>query len=431
MPFDINACRWLPDEAQHDFIKPRTGSVPILRPDQISNNFRTILRLNRATDCNSTIGIPDFSPTYSAKKNFYTDDKIVERVFGLKKQYLYKTYNPTLAPNFTVNVRDNNTKRCRFSNCNYTVPIDLFNLFYDSTTVEANIQHIFIIIDKDAVAAINLLKLIPLNTHGIQAEINIHVLHSNMTLADSADKPSPDAKSWSETPILVNNIKIWSWYYDQQITVSRDDPIFMSNYDVTTFLTQVPPNNYRVGHSKWETYQSWNLPGQPGQPAPAGVIIRDCENSNNVKNTSIIFASNASNDRKNLALHEKLSGDYFQMWFAKNFPKNIANYLQKNSNGTAPTLNDFKDTDFKLKGKSSNIPNIPGQAPAPFPTPLLPVAGVAIDDPTRNAIEKWYKDRTYFMSGDWPATSGSVYNEINTYFGITSKTLFFRTIIRD
>ena len=103
----------------------------------------------------------------------------------------------------------------------------------------------------------------------------------------------------------------------------------------------------------------------------------------------------------------KRFGDYGQIHFAKMFP------IWMSVGDLSGSVTELWGTSewLKIGGYSSftsmNIEN----------THTLPPAG--------NDKIEWYRQRTWFFSGDWPAFYWSIYNRINTCMHISGKGAFF------
>jgi hypothetical protein len=355
-------CIFVPTEVQHDFIKARPDSIPIPRNEQINSTFRAMLSENHI--CNR---FPDFIRKNAKPPNFYNDNEIVEYVFNKTKKKLEE---------ITVNQKlDIKTTTDNKQSTDYT------SIKIDPDTMPGidgifGGGPIFLVIDVDSTGAID--KIIQFASNAV----DIHILHNVSTIADMATKPYPNAPKWAQRA----NARITSWFFNSQLEIQANDPLFMSKYEVTTFVQ----NPYTPD---WKTTQTWRLPGS----APLySFNVFDCREMNNVKNNSIRYSTAGDNRTKNECFQRKRSGDYFQIWFAKNFPEKKV----------ADTTGIWSTDKFEPRGK-----NYAG--PFEFPEPPA--------DNTDEEKIQWYRDRTYFMSGDWPATSYAVFNNVNTYFGLANK----------
>jgi len=260
---------------------------------------------------------------------------------------------------------DNNRTESQFANATlkkYNKPYNntLFNLF------ETDHTDLFFIIDTGD----NFIQVLKgLNPDGPRSR-NLHIIHSVLTLADSAPKTKPDSKNYKN-----NNEKVhlYSWYYKQPITIFENDSLFMSSFRVENKIQSIG----------WQVQQNWTLSGR------GNVYFTLDAKKNNTKplvqtylSKYLTSAITNGNDDTTLAtslnMQKKRSGDYFQIWIAKEFPKRMS---ENNGNGVDD---------------------------------LVYVRGPNKLKPPKDSDSEYYRKRTYFVTGDWPAFSYSIYNKVNT-----------------
>lgn len=364
----VERCIFVPTEVQHDFIKARPGSIAIPRNEQIKPEFREMLSLNHKCD-----NFPELIRKNAKPPNFYNDNEIVEYVFNKTKRELEKITGKYKFPVKTTTSKNYEIMYTARKIVDPMPQLDIDGIF--------NYGPIFLVIDVDSTGALD--KIIQFAS----ANVNIHILHNVFTIADMATKPYPNAPKWAQPS--SKGAKITSWFFNSNLKIPANSPLFMSNYSITTFAQN--PIGGQGYTPDWKTTQTWKL---PNSDPPHSFNVFDCREMNNVKNNSIRYRTAGDDRTKNECFQRKRSGDYFQIWFAKNFPKNKVN----------DTTGIWSNDKFELRGK-----NYAG--PVTFPEP----------PPEVEDEEQWYRNRTYFMSGDWPATSYAVFNKVNTYFGLANK----------
>ena len=279
--------------------------------------------------------------------NLFDDFAIVEKISGLKFEKIKKNdwtnlqYNPiTLTGNVSGNLKK------------YHKPYNnsLFKLFPD------NINDLFFIIDTGD----NLIQLLKGFTPS--KPINIHVIHSVLTLADSAPKTLPDSSNYNSNNTSVN---LFSWYYSIPILIPQNDQLFMSSFNI----------NNQINGTGWKIRQDWkngeDLLYQPldAKKENTKIVVRAYLKTH-IDKKDIGSNSNSINDSLNI--QKKRSGDYFQIWIANKFPK-YAKYTQNNF--------------VHVRGPSKEFPYIQN--------------------------EEQCRKQTYFITGDWPAFAAAIYNKVN------------------
>ena len=310
-------------------------------------------------------------------------------------------------------------RMCKFKmNVDKTFNDTLWNIFNPST-MALNNENIFFIIDTGSVLLRYLTK-----TKGPKllkpAQINLHVITSVANIADSSSFTAPDAKEWTNEQYVDydNQVKIYSWWYGQAMIVNNNN-YFMSKYNINT----------RAIGPTWEAAQTWIDPALPALPVvpvyetlnahidnskPKAIksinklapFFNPHKPTNNAAN-SFLFPDDVpimkvKKQELNLAFQKKRSGDYFQIISAKNFPTNAS---------TPPATN------FQLKRRNS-IRNTSGTISEPTTLPIVWPPPPPPGAPPGNIA--YYKRRTYFVTGDWPAFCYAIYLKINCIMVNTS-----------
>ena len=291
---------------------------------------------------------------------------------------------------------------CKIKGINKPYDNTLFNLFKDDN--DRLFDDIFFVIDTGDNLRDTLVGLTP------PKNINIHHIHSNATLADSAPKTRPDSKKYSKNNA---NVKLYSWYYNNNLTTSNQDKILISSFNVenikkpqswdieqkwtTTFIQDVSQYKNRVDNAKKENNKN---------------VIKAYLETYVIPNTSSEF-SIKSKIHSSYFIQRKRSGDYFQIWFAFNLPNLISSSWRFNLAKRSPNAKD----DVADATAAAAAFNVPGD--------IFQVYGKI----KYNPIE--FKKRLFFVTGDWPAVCWAVLNKINTIMvfkhpSITEKSCIYK-----
>jgi len=354
-------CDFIITEINHDLnsarAKPKITNELLKTP-----NFRMIASLNLDSVCKDK-NIP----------NFFNDEKIVEQIMGISKKDLQMM--PDGNNSIRVKTKENRPTdiiQTTKLNRSRSLTTDYINLFEQ--------DHVFLVIDTDNAHIVqNLIKYFNAQPTGPFPQI--HIIHSVLTLADSAPKTKPDDGNYINKTGRQQQIDVNSWYYTQEIDIPTEDPLFMSRYTV---------KNKLVTGSNWDVQQQWILPEtQQLQQNKQDFFSLNAKKDNNVPAvTERIGKNNFDSPRitepnkkeVNLCIQRKRSGDYLQIWMADNLPRILS-------------ANNF-DISHMLHVRPTGKVRI-------FPA---------------GNTRQWYKDRTYFVTGDYPAFCYAVYNKINCYF---------------
>ena len=198
----------------------------------------------------------------------------------------------------------------------------------------------------------------------------LHIIHNVFTLGDSARKGLPENKKFE---CNRNRVHIYSWLHGRYPIVNPNDNLFMTHYEIRSKILpnyKVQQNWYYNDQNIYQTYDS-----------------KKDNNNSSVKNEISRTLSQPRiygdqfDDKINLAIQKKRSGDYFQIWFARRFPRFAAN----------------DNMNFAICYQTRGKPTIN------FPYP-----------PQGENPTTWFRERTFFVTGDWPAFSYSLYNRINS-----------------
>lgn len=242
----------------------------------------------------------------------------------------------------------------------------------------------------------------------------INVINSPTTLGDPSPTADPGAPSFSidkrlppstlnsNTCFIPGGVQaelnacplIFTWYYNnKQISLPRN-PLMMSAYEIVMQPSN-PPQAWRM-RQDWtggmEPLRGDSVPNAAKENAvPAlkkymitnGIVPSDGNDSNSITNDQRAVAS--------FLVQRKRSGDYLQIETAYEFPALAAKSANDNSTYSL-VLGPFNSNKNATLAGSGNLKT--GQ-------PIL----------TRNT--QWYRNRTYFVTGDWPAFCYATYNRIN------------------
>lgn len=246
----------------------------------------------------------------------------------------------------------------------------------------------------------------------------INIINTATTLGDGAPCTKPNAKAYDINRILkqsgggvVPNSSdqiipsgqmgvplIYSWYYSKSEISNHYNTFMMSKYEIVTAAATDPKISYTQ-------QQFWNISG----PNP-GINLEDANKRNRIpgivselKDMNLIpnktggqadnlLPTNCGN--VNLFLQRKRSGDYLQIKSTYDFPRHAV---------------ENKDNSYIYQLKKG-----PSYAESNTHTRLHKAGSLkdrVIEGDWKN--EDWYKKRTYFVTGDWPAFCYATYNKIN------------------
>jgi len=240
----------------------------------------------------------------------------------------------------------------------------LFNLVNDHSQVDDDEWiDIFFIIDTGDNLVKALKSMIP------RRKYRFHIIHSVFSLGDSARKTLPNSSSYN---CYNPNVRLYSWLFSEYPKVNPRDSIFMTSYTIKCSILSQPG---------FKVYQRWEIDDEEDGTTTVEHETWDSKKDHNNTNVKAEISRQFSvNDRDNhLSIQKKRSGDHFQIWFARRFPRYMSSRynmdLQYASHAIPPDfLNNLQE------GKST----------------------------------KYFHEKTYFLTGDWPAFSYSLYNKINT-----------------
>lgn len=385
--FDNLPCSILQTEINHDLRAALTQGNQ--KDDIESPEFNKNVAKNKAGECKNHQ--PDRTGPRQGFYSFHEDLEFLERITdktvdGLKA-YTTPVDIPITSRSVTINQANNGylhtevnpTARVIFKSKNDRNTFDntLFELFgniqpvNDENTVnDENIQpvndenrwiDIFFVIDTGD-NLVQLLKgLTPNPEH--RRKYRFHIIHSVYTLGDSAWKTLPNGSKYKcRNP----NVHIYSWLFTDNPSINPLDPIFMTSYKIKCTILQ-----------DWKVDQFWSWHGQ------GAYNTQDSKKDNNKKKVIEEMKSrHVKHEDNHLSIQKKRSGDYFQIKFAKKLPRYMNN--QRNldlqvSNNEGAKLFSNKDDLYSL--------------------------GYTLAQ---------YRDRTFFITGDWPAFSYALFNKINS-----------------
>ena len=366
---DFSRCNFVNTEINHDLNPPIKESLSN-QPD-----FKKIVALNLDKG-------PNGCDKYTFTNNILNDNNIVKNITGHDITY-WSTILENKDINFTPlikNAPDSKTKSSqipsktpakimRISRPNYDK--NLLNLFKQTTSTTAP-DNIFFIIDTGDDLIDKLKKTKPTKN------TNLHVIHSMVTIADSAPKTKPDSNKYLSTG---NKIFSHSWYYNVPFTIKENNTLLMSRYYIT--------NNCGLS---WKIKQKWNLGGPTGTNTYS---TNDAHMDNNrtaikIQLDPLLNKKKSLTDKEkitmNINFQKKRSGDYLQIQAAQMMPAILAKASTPGKHFTY------------VRGSSSSPPKIIG---------------------LNN--QNYYYSRTYFITGDWPAMSYAIYNKVNCIMIVRNK----------
>ena len=248
----------------------------------------------------------------------------------------------------------------------------------------------------------------------------INIINSATTLGDGAPCTKPNAPAFNINKMLklpngtvvprsnddiipggeMGVPLIYSWYYSKSEISNPNNTFMMSNYEIVTAAATTST----IGYTQ---QQFWNIPHPH-----SGITLEDANKRNRIpgivtelKQQNLIpnktsgkaeNLTSANCEKVNLFLQRKRSGDYLQIKSTYDFPRHAV---------------ENKDYSYIYQLKKG-----PSHAESNTNTRLHKAGSlkdIDIEGATDWKNEEWYKKRTYFVTGDWPAFCYATYNKIN------------------
>ena len=223
---------------------------------------------------------------------------------------------------------------------------------------------------------------------------NIYQIHSPITLADSGCKGKPDSKNYETRN--SKGVRLFS-YFDLNnfdLRSGTNDPAFPTSFNVNTRL-----NTVKLG---WNVQQNWSFPNGAAQ-----VITKDNPHKeNNNRNVKEEIKNAQSNVNIAFAATRKRSGDQGAISYAKKFPEIVTNRPEQIIYVRGPQEGNFGRNDLSVDQSNQAADDWAQTAAAA-------VGQGGNDEEILSQKKQWYKERTYFLTGDWPAWEWSTMNKTN------------------
>ena len=237
---------------------------------------------------------------------------------------------------------------------------------------------------------------------------NINVIHSPITMGDSASKTKPHGPIYDKLykkKKINNPCTLFSWLCTSNITI--DTPTQGGDIPKEDFMTEFRIEANYLSASPY-TYQNWKLteggnyvtkynttnPHKENNKPTVQKWLRANAELDKIKENNDSDPIPDENKMKEISLNvqKKRSGDHLQILFAKY----IENFIHPVPNRVAVMRPSVYQTEPKLKELYQN------------------------DDVTTGTLA-WnfinqtdYKSNTFFITGDWPACAFAIYNKVNT-----------------
>jgi hypothetical protein len=375
---NYSKCEFIPTEVNHDLhgVVGKKLNFDYQRDGLMTTNLDN----TRLTGC-SDPGIMFDTRRQMSKKNVnvYDDYETTEMIIGLSpdgfkeldepqdnNHIITMTISPLIKPETNVNnisIRNTGGAICKKLTKQYYS--NFYRLFDDIIVDNTGEGNIYLVIDTGD----DLVKKLGQSLQGQEEfNYNIHVIHSLLTLADSAKKTRPDSKNYTNP---YRHLTQYSWLYNVPSIIEPNNEIFMSNYQIT--------NNFNQGSFDWKIRQTWNLPQNRGRNPDYQTNNAHVDNNKTVVIKEITEGqqnTNANISNINLAFQKKRSGDHLQILAAKGLPE----LLHNNSETSFTQVRTNNTTQHRLVGKDLD----------------------------------YYRRNLFFVTGDWPAFSYAIYNRINS-----------------
>lgn len=256
-------------------------------------------------------------------------------------------------------------------------------------------EHVYLIIDTGH----KLIKDLKGIAASLEGDFTIHNIHSLLVYSDSCNKSkagSEPKSNYEVTPLAGTTLQAVDWYcdHDDLQRIHQNNAVFLSQYNIV-----LNPADHGAHHQNVQ--QTWKLCCRPVN-AQGHKLLKDLPGGwkqtgnltnahldNNRTTVGAEFNKATTHEEANYALQRKRSGDHFQIYAAYHFPTLAV------EEGASFTHNPFVKT---------------GHAPPP----LRPWNSNPHQIPELHEQYKWFKDRTYFVTGDLPAAIYSVMCGVNT-----------------
>lgn len=398
---NLSHCNFINAEFTHDFNKYFNYNK---RSDPL---YRTIIAKNLEQYCPVTPTTRRGVLDYCLPQNDETIVKKVTRnspfptgdIKNTIKNQPEKIENPMQINTINIfNLSRPIKTNCYFKNVknwrkNTTVPIvNTYNIFNVLTGIPRNpnefLADVFLFVDT-GIHLVSHLKTEP-NTKNI----TINVMNTFFSLADSANKGDPTGaglyKPYTTTGLNINN-----WMYEAEQVTPDNDAVLMLAYRIRSDYVTVPATNIVQGGFKLIAKQQWYKSTDTGgirmntamPPIPNPKVYNNVGQVAAAVNSTKNLASDIGKSYAGYHFSRKRSGDYAQIYITKKFPQLIT-----------------RDRTIPIK-KCCNVYNSARDS-----IPLYKL----YDKPYQDYA--WFKRRTFFITGDWPAFMYSIYNQINTIY---------------
>lgn len=228
-------------------------------------------------------------------------------------------------------------------------------------------------------------------------KVNINLLFSPTVHGDPATQSTPASHAVSkltDVTLAGNGTEtcVTYWTFVEKLKIESDDPIHMVKSDVTMEYEKKPwiSGDYKV-KQRWTDMHLAN-------------IINDSNKNNSISKIEKSISPSGSgsgfkhpvNPNISKLTARKRSGDWLQIWWAANF----ADLYYK------PGIRD-------IYIQSCNFTHWDTDA---LCEPEFPTCD-GVDD---NAKKKWYKQRIWLVTGDYPCMCWAIYNKVNVFFITTT-----------
>ncbi len=391
LPLSPDYIDFLNTEVNHDL--KEVISQDINRNPQFNSN---VLRKNCGLQPKTTIIL-------------YNDDHIVKHVIGKTKQEIVAQVSGPICVNTYTNdppppppppAEPPPRTECVFVNIsqqNFSL-VDFFPSLFQQQEVH---KDIFLIVDVGDNFVAKLKETHP----PTGTSFSVHQIHSVFTLGDSATcKTKPNSNKYENKHAHLG-CNIYSWQEKIRYTLPPGKSLALSNYQI-----EMKKSN----DSEWNIEQRWSEK-DTGEKI---FYTPNSKHSNNVKKVceeirsyTGAFHNLISDPEKEdlkkkveMPIQRKRSGDYLQIHHAKIFPRIMKKWVDshwKDGERNPQPSPRFKLLTGGVKGISS------ARKQEYF---IGRHSGEGIKD------KKWYRERTYFVTIDWPALSYCIFNKINAIF---------------
>lgn len=391
-------------------------------------------------------------------ENFFIIDAVPDKIIKLLKEIQFPpvpdsnngtTYLgaiPALSTGFNPNSYENFTIDMLNSLTNFSFPLAGTNIQFWPFRPKINIIH-----SPNTVADASTVTNFP-GKLVFQSSNSFQLWHNWNSINNTGLQP-PAFGGLPGIPLVENASKpfVFSWYYNVDEVSAANNPLMMSKFEIKNLLESGSIIPGDIG--KFTMTQNWKrMTAAPPSSGP-GTLLPDASNKNNPTKlktemkplTATPLGPNVAPDgtscpqtgitkhclilngvppnqtffqKASQCVQRKRSGDYLQIKTALEFPRNVHLHgnnttIYKIMQAHPNAINSAFDGPTRLSGNGHLKKTARPPHHAPLPVPPAGMPAYTNDDLPEGNSSTYYKNRTYYVTGDWPAFLYCVFNKIN------------------